>query len=43
MGVGYDYSRLTNDPAYNVMLGSDYFQRMLNHLGRQLSAGGGEL
>ena len=30
MGVGYDYSRLTTDPAYNVMLGSYYFQRMLN-------------
>jgi soluble lytic murein transglycosylase len=33
MGVGYDYSRLTTDPAYNVMLGSYYFQRMLNTWG----------
>jgi soluble lytic murein transglycosylase len=30
MGVGYDSSRLISDPAYNVMLGSAYFQRMLN-------------
>ena len=30
MGVGYDGSRLTSDPNYNVMLGSAYFQRMLN-------------
>ena len=30
MGYGYDYGRLTTDPAYNVMLGSAYFQRMLN-------------
>jgi soluble lytic murein transglycosylase len=30
MGVGYDSSRLTSDPAYNVMLGSAYFQRLLN-------------
>ena len=30
MGVGYDSSRLTSDPAYNVMLGSAYFARMLN-------------
>lgn len=30
MGVGYDGSRLTSDPRYNVMLGSAYFQRMLN-------------
>ncbi len=29
LGVGYDGSRL-HDPAYNVMLGSAYFQRMLN-------------
>jgi len=33
MGVGYDSSRLTSDPAYNVMLGSYYFQRMLNQWG----------
>ena len=30
MGIGYDSGRLTSDPAYNVMLGSYYFQRMLN-------------
>ena len=30
MGVGYDSYRLTSDPVYNVMLGSAYFQRMLN-------------
>jgi soluble lytic murein transglycosylase len=29
LGVGYDSSRL-HDPDYNVMLGSAYFQRMLN-------------
>ena len=33
MGISYDYSRLTTDPAYNVMLGSYYFQRMLNQWG----------
>ena len=30
MGLGYDYSRLTSDPRYNVMLGSAYFQRLVN-------------
>src|SRR4029450_19655 len=30
LGVGYDPSRLTSDPNYNIMLGSSYFQRMLN-------------
>jgi soluble lytic murein transglycosylase len=30
MGVGYDGYRLISDPSYNVMLGSAYFQRMLN-------------
>ncbi len=29
LGVGYDVGRL-HDPDYNVMLGSAYFQRMLN-------------
>jgi soluble lytic murein transglycosylase len=29
IGVGYDGSRLLSDPAYNVMIGSSYFQRML--------------
>jgi soluble lytic murein transglycosylase len=33
MGIGYDGGRLTSDPAYNVMLGSYYFQRMLNTWG----------
>ena len=31
MGVGYDGYRLTSDPNYNVMIGSAYFQRMLNN------------
>ena len=30
MGVGYDSYRVIRDPGYNVMLGSAYFQRMLN-------------
>ena len=30
MGLGYDGTRLYTDPSYNVMLGSAYFQRMLN-------------
>jgi soluble lytic murein transglycosylase len=30
LGVGYDYGRLTSDPAYNVMLGSSYFRRLLD-------------
>lgn len=30
MGMGYDYGRLTSDPNYNVMLGSAYFQRLVN-------------
>ena len=29
-GVGFDSYRLISDPNYNVMLGSAYFQRMLN-------------
>ncbi|MEO7277957.1 MAG: lytic transglycosylase domain-containing protein, partial [Sphingomicrobium sp.] len=33
MGLGYDSSRLVSDPDYNVMLGSAYFQRMLNSWG----------
>jgi soluble lytic murein transglycosylase len=33
MGVGYDGYRLTSDPSYNVMLGSAYFQRLLNNWG----------
>jgi len=30
MGIGYDSSRLVTDPAYNVMIGTAYFQRLLN-------------
>ncbi|MEO8455243.1 MAG: lytic transglycosylase domain-containing protein [Sphingomicrobium sp.] len=30
MGVSYDSYRLISDPSYNVMIGSSYFQRMLN-------------
>ncbi|HKP34868.1 MAG TPA: transglycosylase SLT domain-containing protein [Sphingomicrobium sp.] len=30
IGIGYDSYRLISDPAYNVMIGSSYFQRMLN-------------
>jgi soluble lytic murein transglycosylase len=30
MGVDFNSSRLLTDPNYNVMLGSAYFQRMLN-------------
>ena len=30
MGVGFDSSRLATDPSYNVMLGSAYFQRLLD-------------
>ncbi len=30
MGVGFDSYRLITDPNYNVMIGSAYFQRMLN-------------
>ena len=33
MGVGYDGYRLISDPNYNVMLGSAYFQRLLNNWG----------
>ncbi|NML91144.1 lytic transglycosylase domain-containing protein [Sphingobium sp. YC-XJ3] len=32
MGMSYDPSAL-NDPNYNIMLGSSYFQRMLNYYG----------
>jgi soluble lytic murein transglycosylase len=30
LGVGFDDYRLISDPSYNVMIGSAYFQRMLN-------------
>lgn len=32
LGLGYDASSL-NDPSYNIMLGSGYFQRMLDYYG----------
>ena len=31
LGVGFDSNRLTSDPAYNVMIGSAYFQRLMNN------------
>jgi soluble lytic murein transglycosylase len=31
MGVGFDSYRLVSDPSYNVMIGSAYFQRLLNN------------
>ena len=33
MGVAYDPSRLMSDPAYNMMLGSAYFARLVNQWG----------
>ena len=30
LGIGFDSYRLLSDPSYNVMIGSAYFQRMLN-------------
>lgn len=33
MGVEYDPSRLLSDPAYNMMLGSAYFARLVNQWG----------
>ena len=33
MGLGYDFGRLTSDPAYNVSLGSAYYARLLNTWG----------
>ena len=33
MGMAYEPSRLTSDPAYNVLLGSAYFQRLLDQWG----------
>jgi soluble lytic murein transglycosylase len=33
MGLGYDPNRLLTDPSYNVMLGSAYFQRLLDQWG----------
>jgi soluble lytic murein transglycosylase len=33
LGLGYDFSRLTTDPAYNVMLGTSYFSTLLDQWG----------
>ncbi|HEX9963987.1 MAG TPA: lytic transglycosylase domain-containing protein [Allosphingosinicella sp.] len=33
LGMSYDFTRLTSDPAYNVMLGTSYFERLLNQWG----------
>ena len=33
MGISYDTGRLTSDPSFNVMLGTAYFQRLLNNWG----------
>jgi soluble lytic murein transglycosylase len=33
VGLPYDFGRLTSDPAYNVMLGTSYFQRLLDQWG----------
>jgi len=35
LGLPYDFGRLTSDPAYNIMLGSSYFERLLNQWGGQ--------
>ena len=31
LGMGYDSYRLTSDPSFNVMLGSAYYERLLNN------------
>ncbi|HEV2080581.1 MAG TPA: lytic transglycosylase domain-containing protein [Allosphingosinicella sp.] len=33
LGMSYDLSRLTSDPQYNIMLGSRYFQDLMNSFG----------
>ena len=33
MGVGYDLGRLTSDPNYNIMLGSRYFEQLMDYWG----------
>jgi soluble lytic murein transglycosylase len=33
LGLSYDFGRLTSDPSYNVMLGTSYFQRLLDQWG----------
>ena len=33
MGLGYDLGRLTRDPEYNISLGSNYFESLMNYWG----------
>jgi soluble lytic murein transglycosylase len=33
LGLPYDQARLTRDPAYNIMLGSRYFQSLMHYWG----------
>jgi soluble lytic murein transglycosylase len=33
MGLGYDLGRLTRDPEYNIMLGSNYFEQLMSYWG----------
>ena len=33
MGIDFDSARLTSDPSFNVMLGTAYFQRLLDNFG----------
>jgi soluble lytic murein transglycosylase len=33
LGVGYDGYRLISDPSYNIMIGSAYFERLLDNWG----------
>ena len=33
LGLSYDLSRLTQDPSYNIMLGSHYFEQLMNYWG----------
>jgi soluble lytic murein transglycosylase len=33
LGLPYDQARLTRDPAYNIMLGSHYFQSLMHYWG----------
>ncbi|MBV8685189.1 MAG: transglycosylase SLT domain-containing protein [Alphaproteobacteria bacterium] len=33
LGIGYDFGRLTSDPAYNMMLGTSYFSTLLEQWG----------
>lgn len=33
IGIGYDFGSLTDDPLYNIRLGSSYFERMRSYYG----------